>query len=114
VGTPDYIAPEVFAQKGYNHLVDWWSVGVMLFEMVVGYPPFFSDTPQLTCQKIMNWKKHFYIPIDAKLTIVCQDLIKKLMCDFPDRLGSNGAEEIKAHHFFDSIDWNNIRNTKPP
>lgn len=49
VGTPDYIAPEVFSQKGYNELVDWWSVGVILFEMVIGYPPFYSDTPQKTC-----------------------------------------------------------------
>lgn len=45
VGTPDYIAPEVFSQKGYNELVDWWSVGVILFEMVIGFPPFYSDTP---------------------------------------------------------------------
>ena len=49
VGTPDYIAPEVFSQQGYTEIVDWWSVGVMLFEMVVGYPPFFSDDPQTTC-----------------------------------------------------------------
>ena len=49
VGTPDYIAPEVFNQTGYSEIVDWWSVGVMLFEMVVGYPPFFSDDPQTTC-----------------------------------------------------------------
>lgn len=43
VGTPDYIAPEVFAQNGYTHTVDYWSLGVILFEMIVGYPPFYSD-----------------------------------------------------------------------
>ena len=49
VGTPDYIAPEVFGQNGYDENVDWWSVGVILFEMLVGYPPFFSDEPSITC-----------------------------------------------------------------
>lgn len=49
VGTPDYIAPEVFGQKGYTETVDWWSIGAILFEMLVGYPPFFSDEPSITC-----------------------------------------------------------------
>jgi serine/threonine kinase 38 len=49
VGTPDYIAPEVFGQCGYSETVDWWSVGAILFEMLVGYPPFFSDDPSITC-----------------------------------------------------------------
>lgn len=49
VGTPDYIAPEVFGQAGYDETVDWWSCGVILFEMLVGYPPFFSDEPSTTC-----------------------------------------------------------------
>ena len=49
VGTPDYIAPEVFGQQGYNETVDWWSTGAILFEMLVGYPPFFSDEPSVTC-----------------------------------------------------------------
>lgn len=49
VGTPDYIAPEVFGQQGYNETVDWWSCGAILFEMIVGYPPFFSDDPSITC-----------------------------------------------------------------
>jgi hypothetical protein len=62
----------------------------------------------------MNWKKNFYIPVDAKLSIICQDLIKKLMSDSQDRLGNNGVEEIKSHPFFDSIDWINIRKIKPP
>ena len=56
VGTPDYIAPEVFGREGYNETADWWSVGAILYEMVVGYPPFFSDDPSVTCQKIMHWR----------------------------------------------------------
>jgi len=49
VGTPDYIAPEVFKREGYNETADWWSIGAILFEMMVGYPPFFSDEPSVTC-----------------------------------------------------------------
>jgi len=65
VGTPDYIAPEVFGPKGYDETVDWWSVGVILFEMLVGYPPFFSDDSSITCQKILHWKKTLVIPPEA-------------------------------------------------
>ena len=50
VGTPDYIAPEVFLQKGYGQEIDWWSLGVIMFEMMIGYPPFYSDSSVETCQ----------------------------------------------------------------
>jgi serine/threonine kinase 38 len=62
VGTPDYIAPEVFGEKGYTETVDWWSLGVILFEMLVGYPPFFAEEPSITCQKILHWRKTLMIP----------------------------------------------------
>ncbi len=65
VGTPDYIAPEVLLFKkiltnnGYSETVDWWSLGVIFFEMLVGYPPFYSEDPTETCKKILNW--YFFI-----------------------------------------------------
>jgi serine/threonine kinase 38 len=68
VGTPDYIAPEVFQQKGYSETVDWWSLGVILYEMIVGYTPFFSDDPAATCQKILHFEKTFKIPNDVKIS----------------------------------------------
>lgn len=109
VGTPDYIAPEVFGQQGYNETVDWWSTGAILFEMLVGYPPFFSDEPSVTCQKILQWRKTFQIPPDAKLSPEATDILKRLMCDVNDRLGTNGVAEIKAHPFFRGVDWENLR-----
>lgn len=109
VGTPDYIAPEVFGQYGYDETVDWWSVGCILFEMLVGYPPFFSDEPAITCQKIMHWKKTFSIPPEAKLSENSTDILKRLICDADTRLGKNGVEEIKAHPFFNDIDWDSLR-----
>jgi len=95
VGTPDYIAPEVFGQGGYSETVDWWSAGAILFEMLVGYPPFFSDEPSITCQKILQWRKTLTIPDDAKLSAEATDLLKRLLCDAENRLGAGGIHEIK-------------------
>jgi serine/threonine kinase 38 len=114
VGTPDYIAPEVFGQYGYDETVDWWSVGCILFEMLVGYPPFFSDEPSITCQKIMHWKKTFSIPPEAKLSAASTDILKRLICDAETRLGRNGVEEIKKHPFFKGLDWDTLRDLTPP
>lgn len=108
VGTPDYIAPEVFGQAGYDETVDWWSIGVILFEMLVGYPPFFSDEPSVTCQKILHWKKTFVIPTEANLSPAATDILKRMISDADDRLGKNGAEEIKAHPFFQGCDWDGL------
>lgn len=113
VGTPDYIAPEVFGNKGYGQEVDWWSIGVILFEMMVGYPPFFADTPSETCQKIIKWEKYFNIPSDAKLSSNAISLIKAMVNHTDKRLGLNGVDEIKKHPFFKNFDWNNVKNMKP-
>lgn len=113
VGTPDYIAPEVFGNKGYGQEVDWWSIGVILFEMMVGYPPFFADTPSETCQKIIKWEKYFNIPSDAKLSSNAISLIKAMVNHADKRLGLNGVDEIKKHPFFKKFDWNNVKNMKP-
>jgi serine/threonine kinase 38 len=114
VGTPDYIAPEVFGRTGYSELVDWWSLGVILYEMLVGYPPFFSDDPSITCQKILHWRKTLTIPTEAGLSPAAVDLIRRLVCDSSDRLGKNGVEEIKAHPFFLGINWERIRDMTAP
>jgi len=113
VGTPDYIAPEVLIQKGYGPEIDWWSLGVILFEMLVGYPPFFSDSASDTCKKILNWRNNLSIPDKTKISDEALDLIKKLISDVDKRLGYNGAEEIKKHPFFRKINWDNLINTTP-
>ena len=114
VGTPDYIAPEVFGQSGYGQEVDWWSIGVMFFEMVVGYPPFFSENPSDTCKKIIKWKENFSIPEDAELSPEAENLILRMVAPAENRLGYGGVEEIMKHPFFKGVDWNNIRKTKAP
>jgi serine/threonine kinase 38 len=82
--------------------------------MLVGYPPFFSDDPSVTCQKILHWRKTLNIPPDANLSPAATDILKRLLCDTDHRLGVNGVEEIKNHPFFEGVDWNNLRNERSP
>ncbi|KAL3517711.1 hypothetical protein ACH5RR_020300 [Cinchona calisaya] len=108
VGTPDYIAPEVLLKKGYGMECDWWSLGAIMYEMLVGYPPFYSDDPMSTCRKIVNWRTHLKFPEEAKLSVEAKDLISKLLCNVNQRLGSKGSNEIKAHPWFNGVDWDRI------
>lgn len=114
VGTPDYIAPEVFTQTGYDKSCDWWSLGVIMFEMLVGYPPFCSDSPQETYRKVMAWRETLVLPPEATISAEAEELIRLLCTDSKKRIGRKGAEEIMAHPFFDGLDWENLRNQKAP
>lgn len=108
VGTPDYIAPEVLLKKGYGMECDWWSLGAIMYEMLVGYPPFYSEDPMSTCRKIVNWRNHLKFPEEAKLSPEAKDLISKLLCNVEQRLGTRGAHEIKAHPWFKGIQWDRL------
>jgi len=108
VGTPDYIAPEVLLKKGYGMECDWWSLGAIMYEMLVGYPPFYSDEPMTTCRKIVNWRTHLKFPEEARLTTDAKDLISKLLCNVDQRLGTKGAEEIKEHSWFSELQWDKL------
>jgi serine/threonine-protein kinase LATS1/2 len=115
VGTPNYIAPEILRRVGYKQLCDWWSVGVIMYEMIVGQPPFMAPTPSETQHKIMNWSQYLHIPQHAIMSRAAADLILRFCCDPSDRIGKNGAIEIKSHPFFSAIDWSvGIRNYEPP
>ena len=115
VGTAYYVAPEVLTKKGYGQEIDWWSVGVIFYEMLVGYAPFCAQEIREVCERILNFKKYLQVPPEIKLTKEAEDLINKLINDPNKRLGKNGSEEIKAHPFFNGVDWKNIRTTmKPP
>ena len=114
VGTAYYVAPEVLKKTGYSQDIDWWSVGVIFFESLVGYAPFCSEETKDVCYKVINWKKFLKIPDDIIISREAEDLISKLINNSDERLGRNGVEEIKAHPFFKDVDWDNIRNTKAP
>ncbi|KAJ1732169.1 Serine/threonine-protein kinase [Coemansia biformis] len=115
VGTPDYIAPEIFLQHGYGKACDWWSLGTIMFECLVGYPPFCSENTHETYRKIMHWRETLVFPSDVRLSPEPVHLIRSLVCDQQHRLGRNGAWELKQHPFFNGVDWSSLRTrTRPP
>jgi len=111
VGTPDYMAPEIFAQKGYSKAVDWWSLGVIMYECLVGYPPFYSDNAMNTCRKIVHYQRTLRIPPESGLQRDAKNLLFRLICAPRRRLT---YEQIKEHPFFESVPWNNLRSMNPP
>jgi protein kinase X len=85
-GTPEYLAPEIIQSKGHGKSVDWWALGILIYEMLAGYPPFYDENPFGIYQKILNGKVEFPKHIDAK----AKDLIKKLLAqDRTKRLGTS-------------------------
>uniref|UniRef100_A0A8C0TLM8 non-specific serine/threonine protein kinase n=2 Tax=Canis lupus familiaris TaxID=9615 RepID=A0A8C0TLM8_CANLF len=102
-----------YYQKGYTQLCDWWSVGVILFEMLVGQPPFLAPTPTETQLKVINWENTLHIPVQVKLSPEARDLITKLCCAADHRLGRNGADDLKAHPFFGAIDFSSDIRKQP-
>ena len=114
-GTPEYLAPEIIQSKGHNKAVDWWALGILIFEMLAGYPPFFDDNPFGIYEKILSGK----IDWPRQIEPVAKDLIKKLLVqDRTKRLGNmkNGADDVKRHRLFKGIDWEEVyqRKLKPP
>ncbi|KAK6488498.1 rho-associated protein kinase 2-like isoform X3 [Huso huso] len=120
VGTPDYISPEVLKSQGgdgyYGRECDWWSVGVFIFEMLVGDTPFYADSLVGTYSKIMDHKNSLNFPDDIEISKHAKSLICAFLTDRDVRLGRNGVEEIKCHPFFKNDQWtfDTIRETAAP
>lgn len=94
VGTNNYMAPEVLRGLGYDQACDWWSLGVIVFEMLYGYPPFVSKSRHLTRQKILNWKQTLRFPPKPRVSREAQDFIARLVCEREDRLGSTASASV--------------------
>ncbi|EPT04821.1 hypothetical protein FOMPIDRAFT_1021646 [Fomitopsis schrenkii] len=113
-GTPEYIAPELLESQGYTKTVDWWTLGVLLYEMMTGLPPFYDENVNVMYQRILSDPLLF--PPD--MSHDAKTIMTALLQRNPDkRLGANGAEDIKRHPFFSKhIDWNRLMAKKitPP
>uniref|UniRef100_A0A4X2LF11 non-specific serine/threonine protein kinase n=1 Tax=Vombatus ursinus TaxID=29139 RepID=A0A4X2LF11_VOMUR len=111
-GTPEYIAPEVIFRQGYGKPVDWWAMGVILYEFLVGCVPFFGDTPEELFGQVIS-DDIIWPDGDEALPTDAQDLITKLLRQSPlDRLGTGGAYEVKQHPFFHNLDWTGLLRQK--
>ncbi|XP_078279847.1 microtubule-associated serine/threonine-protein kinase 3-like isoform X2 [Rhinoraja longicauda] len=111
-GTPEYIAPEVILRQGYGKPVDWWAMGVILYEFLVGCAPFFGETPEELFGQVVS-DEIMWPCEDEALTPEAQDLISRLLRQNPrDRLGTGGALEVKHHSFFTRLDWNGLLRQK--
>ncbi|ULU12032.1 hypothetical protein L3Y34_015410 [Caenorhabditis briggsae] len=110
VGTGNYMAPEVIAKTGHTQSCDWWSTGVILYEMVFGRVPFHDDAPGGTQYRIKNWRKYLDLSYGVNLSTECIMMVQQLICDSSTRLGTRGgASQVKQHPWFKGIDWENLR-----
>lgn len=137
-GTPDYMAPEMITQQGYDESVDWWSVGILMFELLAGYPPFAMDagfdcllsdlnTYNLVVRSIIMWPEEYSRAVEIEdleedfeaeneatgptISPTAKSLITKFLCTQPsERLGCTraGIDEVKANPFFSSINFEEV------
>jgi serine/threonine protein kinase len=129
-----YFSPEWVKEELCDKTCDWWSAGIILFEMLFGVSPFERNTEELTRKRIIHWKFNFEIPEkstqDSSELLLFNDLISKLICDPSDRLGrqliqtnltpierifgEGDAKEIKEHPWFNGFGWDTILSSTPP
>jgi len=113
-GTPEYIAPELLESQGYTKTVDWWTLGVLLYEMMTGLPPFYDENVNTMYQRILTDPLNFPSDMPSEARSVMTGLLQR---DPSRRLGANGGEEIKRHPFFAKyVDWTRLlaKKIQPP
>jgi len=109
VGTPNYVAPEVLLDETYGEECDWWSVGALMYEMLYGFPPFHSDSIEVTTRRIVNWERTLRFPEDVPVSREGRDLMQRLLCSRFERIGTeDGLQDFRKHPFFHGIPWDSL------
>lgn len=114
-GTAEYLAPEIIDNKGHSYQVDWWTLGILTYELRTGRPPFLDKNHHKLGKLIKTGKIIFPDPVKHKIEMSdeMKDLITKFLeWDPTQRLGVNGADEIKAHPWFTDMDWAKLEKKK--
>ncbi|XP_029906917.1 citron Rho-interacting kinase isoform X1 [Myripristis murdjan] len=117
VGTQDFLSPEVLmainggSHSSYGAECDWWSLGVIAYEMIYGKSPFSDGTSTKTIHNILNFQRYLKFPQEPRASKQFVDLVQSLLCGAKERLGFQG---LRCHTFFSSVDWNNLRQVLPP
>ncbi|KAH6601160.1 hypothetical protein BASA50_001839 [Batrachochytrium salamandrivorans] len=112
VGTPDYLAPESILGLGQGASVDWWALGVIMYEFLYGIPPFNAPTSSQVFENILTRRIDWHDD-EVDVSDMVRDLMEKLMCsDIDMRLGTTGAAGVREHAWFDHVDWDNLRSNK--
>jgi serine/threonine protein kinase len=110
-GTPSYASPEMLRREAYNKMVDWWSVGILIYEMLAGHPPFRHRSPKIMFDHILNSPVQY----PSSMTADAKSLIEGLLKRDPNvRLGANSAQEIKNHPWFQDVDWQRVFRKQVP
>ncbi|CAG9783679.1 unnamed protein product [Diatraea saccharalis] len=112
-GTIEYMAPEILTRNGHGKAVDWWSLGALMYDMLIGQPPFTGDNRTKTIEKILKAK----LMLPGYLTQDARDLIRRLMKrSETQRLGATGAAAVRGHAFFKHVQWDDVfaRRLEPP
>ncbi|XP_016527984.1 citron Rho-interacting kinase [Poecilia formosa] len=117
VGTQDFLSPEVLtvinggSQSTYGVECDWWSLGVIAYEMIYAKSPFSDATSTKTINNILNFQRYLKFPEEPHASKQFVDLVRGLLCGARERLGYQG---LRCHAFFSNVDWNNLRQVPPP
>jgi len=110
-GTPEYLAPEILLNKGHGKAVDWWTLGILIYEMNAGIDPFTAEDPMEIYQKILKGKIRFPKSFEPNAKSIVKHLV---VADLSKRYGNlkNGSADIKNHRWFNFIDWNALVSKK--